>query len=111
MKSYFLCVDNEQTGPFSLSELRKMGIDQDTPIWKDGYIGWAKAGEVDGLKDFLPAHVIAVEASAKVKPESKNSNPVRVGDRMRRSLDRFGLMILKTALTGFLFMRGRKRSM
>ena len=53
MKLYYLCDKNVQLGPFSFDQLISKGINYNTLIWKDGYIGWAKAGEVNEFNDIL----------------------------------------------------------
>lgn len=99
MKLYFLCENNEQLGPFSFDQLIKKGINYNTPIWKEGYVGWAKAGEVDEFKSLLPVPV-REKTPAKEKPDL----------RMSTSLSSFGLIFLVLLLFGFIAYKSQEVS-
>src|SRR5688572_29054711 len=49
MKSYFIYTNDQQQGPFSVQDLKEMGINQGTPVWKEGFESWRKAGEIEEL--------------------------------------------------------------
>lgn len=50
MKYYFIYTNDHQQGPYSVQELKDLGINQGTPIWREGYDSWKKAGEIDELR-------------------------------------------------------------
>lgn len=108
MKIYFLCEDNDQLGPFSINQLRQKGINQDTLIWKEGFTGWVKAGDVDGLKNILPPPIIAkspVQPQPYIAQVNKGSHSEKAGFKMSRSAGWMSLIILIVALFGFIVYR------
>ena len=56
---YYIVINGEQKGPFSVDELRLKGITSETRVWKEGYAGWVRAGsvpELAGLFTTPPPH-------------------------------------------------------
>lgn len=51
--AYYVAVEDEQTGPYSMSELRRMAGDgsltRDSLVWKEGMEEWIPAGEMENL--------------------------------------------------------------
>ena len=51
--AYYVAVKDEQTGPYSMSELRRMAGDgsltRDSLVWKEGMEEWIPAGEMENL--------------------------------------------------------------
>jgi uncharacterized RDD family membrane protein YckC len=52
-QQFYIAVNGQQTGPFSLDELRTKNIQHDTLIWTEGLDSWTKASQVALVKDFL----------------------------------------------------------
>ena len=50
---FFIIKNDEQHGPFTIDQLREMGIDANTPVWHKGLDDWTLAAEIDELKDLL----------------------------------------------------------
>lgn len=50
MKKYYVIVNGEQKGPFSIEELSSKYLTEDMPVWCEGMDTWQKAGEVTELK-------------------------------------------------------------
>ena len=50
---YFIIVNNQQQGPFTIDELKQQGITAETSVWCEGMPQWAPASQVDELKDVL----------------------------------------------------------
>lgn len=50
---YFVIVNGEQKGPFSVNELAKKYLTEDMQVWCEGMDGWKKAKEVDELKEII----------------------------------------------------------
>ncbi|MBR5118415.1 MAG: DUF4339 domain-containing protein [Muribaculaceae bacterium] len=64
---FFIIKNDEQHGPFTIDQLREMGIDANTPVWHKGLDDWTLAAEIDELKDLLvysPMPDIDVEEAA-----------------------------------------------
>jgi hypothetical protein len=55
MSQFYIHIDDEQKGPFSLEELKAQQITRDTMVWFEGADNWKKAGEVAELKEIFTA--------------------------------------------------------
>ena len=53
MKKYFILSGKEQKGPFTIEELKKLGVTNDTLCWFEGTENWKKINEVPELKELL----------------------------------------------------------
>lgn len=55
MKKYLLLRDNKQTGPYSIDDIRALGLKPYDLIWVDGRsAAWRYPGEIDEFKSFAP---------------------------------------------------------
>ncbi|MBX2890653.1 MAG: RDD family protein [Saprospiraceae bacterium] len=54
-QKFYIAVDGQQLGPFSIDELRIKGIQRDTLVWTEGLENWTKAQYLPFLKDILKA--------------------------------------------------------
>lgn len=50
MKEYFYLIGEEQKGPFSLEELKKEDISNETYVWTEGMEDWQKLKDIESLK-------------------------------------------------------------
>lgn len=50
---FYLFIDNEQRGPYSLEQLAEMGITPETEVWTEGMADWKQAGDVPQLTALL----------------------------------------------------------
>jgi hypothetical protein len=64
-KSYYLFINDEQAGPFTIEELATHKIYNDTPIWCEDFDDWKKASEVEELQSLI----------VKTPPAFKKSEP------------------------------------
>jgi len=54
VKEWFIIMDNQQSGPYTLSELEKNPrFTPDTLVWKKGYKEWTKARFILELRDLF----------------------------------------------------------
>lgn len=54
MKEYFIINNlNEQKGPFSLAELKEIGITRKTLVWKEDFENWVEAEKIEDLKTII----------------------------------------------------------
>lgn len=53
MKKYFIIINGQQSGPFSLEELFDRHITSETLVWAEGMQNWTPAWEIEELKDIL----------------------------------------------------------
>ncbi len=51
--NYWVIINNEQRGPLQLDELRGLGINAHTPVWRPGLADWCRAGNLDELAPLL----------------------------------------------------------
>lgn len=52
---YFLIIDDKQTGPYTLEQLKEMAVDPLTPVWCAGMDDWQPAGSINEIAAILPA--------------------------------------------------------
>lgn len=50
---YYLFIDNQQRGPYSLEQLAELGITPETEVWTEGMSDWQQAGDVPALTTLL----------------------------------------------------------
>ncbi len=70
---YYIIINEQQQGPYSLNELRKFQITEKTMAWADGYADWIEVGEIEELKSIFvkstpPPFSQKKEASASSTP-------------------------------------------
>lgn len=53
MKKYYIYINYQQDGPFSLEELKEMKINRETMIWFEGQNEWLQANKIDELKELF----------------------------------------------------------
>ena len=53
MKKYFIHNGEMQKGPFSIDELKNLGITSQSKVWFEGITEWTDAGKIAELKDFI----------------------------------------------------------
>ncbi len=50
---YFILVNNQKQGPYSIEDLKAKDIDATTMIWRVGCTDWTSADKLDDLKELL----------------------------------------------------------
>ena len=53
MKQYYVAIDGEKQGPFSISELQKIDLNKKTLVWYSGLDDWVNAEEIDELTHLM----------------------------------------------------------
>ena len=53
--NYYIYVNNEQQGPYTVDELRSRNITQETLVWCEGMARWTPAWQVDELRTLFEA--------------------------------------------------------
>jgi hypothetical protein len=53
MKNIYININNEQKGPFELTDLKNQKILNDTLVWAEGMTDWKKASEIEELKSYI----------------------------------------------------------
>ena len=53
MRQYFININSEQKGPFSLEELKDMQLTKNTPIWYKELEDWTTVDKIDEVKELL----------------------------------------------------------
>jgi len=55
MNKYLLLRDNKQSGPYTIDDIRAMGVKSYDLIWVEGRsAAWAYPGEIDEIQSFAP---------------------------------------------------------
>ncbi len=72
MKVYFIHKGSEETGPYTIEELKSQGITRDTPIWREELPDWLKAGDLPELNTlFIPYPPPFVQKEITTPPTSE----------------------------------------
>lgn len=50
---YYIAVNNQHQGPYSVEELKSMNIAPDTYVWCEGMAEWAKASDVEEIRQVM----------------------------------------------------------
>ena len=50
---FYVVLNDEQQGPYTLEQLQKLGLESDTLVWKAGMADWTPAGEVEVLRGIV----------------------------------------------------------
>ena len=50
---YFIIVDGQQKGPYSISDLKNAGISPDAYVWREGLSDWVQASTLQELADLF----------------------------------------------------------
>ena len=50
---YFVLLNDERKGPYTVEELAKKYITADVLVWHEGMEGWKKASEVEELQNII----------------------------------------------------------
>ncbi|MDR1859972.1 MAG: DUF4339 domain-containing protein [Bacteroidales bacterium] len=54
-KTFFIAVDGQQQGPFSIDDLRGLNVSKETLVWQEGWEEWQKAGDTPELAPLFRA--------------------------------------------------------
>lgn len=54
-QQFYIAVNGQQTGPFTIDDLKAKNIQRDTLVWTEGLDNWTKAEHIPLLKDVLRA--------------------------------------------------------
>lgn len=71
MKKYYLHLNNETLGPFTLEELKIKKITKSTPVWFEGMENWKYGGEIAELQAVFIAVPPPITAFKAVPPAAK----------------------------------------
>lgn len=76
MKKYYLHLNNETLGPFTLEELKIKKITKSTPVWFEGMENWKYGGEIAELQAIFIAVPPPISAFKAVPPAAKEEQKV-----------------------------------
>lgn len=81
-QQFYIAVNGQQTGPFTIDDLKAKNIQRDTLVWTEGLDNWTKAEHIPLLKDVLRAtppplpNTEAKTPSQQVPPSPTQTPPV-----------------------------------
>ena len=94
---FFIIKNDEQHGPFTIDQLRGMGIDANTPVWHNGLDNWTVAADIDELRDILvPGYdeeKVVDEPTSVAAPPQWNGNYRMVQSPSKPKKSRTGLWV------------------
>jgi hypothetical protein len=110
MKKYFIHNGNDEQGPYSIDDLKSLGIYSNTMIWFEGIQTWTKAAYIPELKEIIIASPPPFEKAKKIMDkdyvdEIENKIPNNIGRRVFK----YSLIILAILGIYFIFQNVRPR--
>ncbi len=54
MKKYYIAIDGDQKGPFTIEQLKEIDLKKDTPIWTEELTEWATVANLPEVVKILP---------------------------------------------------------
>ena len=97
MKTYYIHNGTENSGPFTLEELRAKKITKTTLVWFEGMDEWNYAGDIDELKSILaviPPPLKKIPPLPKVEEEEEEASQTILGLEKSTFFLTFGILIL-----------------
>ena len=93
--NYFIIVNDQQQGPFTIDELKLRGIAPDTLVWAEGMPQWTPASQVDELKTIFQNEAGGSTATpppppldaARPLPQQPQSTPDSQAETVRQVLE------------------------
>ena len=93
--NYFIIVNDQQQGPFTIDELKLRGIAPDTLVWAEGMPQWTPASQVDELKTIFQNEADGSTATpppppldaARPLPQQPQSAPDSQAETVRQVLE------------------------
>ncbi len=78
---FFIILNDQQHGPYTIDQLREMGIDANTPVWHKGLDDWTMAADIDELRDMLVYSTNEEEILDQPAPPQWNGRQHNVANR------------------------------
>jgi uncharacterized RDD family membrane protein YckC len=103
-QQFYIAVNGQQTGPFTIEDLKAKNIQRDTLIWTEGLDNWTKAEHIPLLKDILRAtppplpNTEAKSTSQQAPPPPMVSNNKYFGYDLARRRERLFATILESII-------------
>jgi TonB family protein len=83
MKQYFIYLNGNSVGPYSIEDLRMLRIQSATPVWCEGLAGWKSAGEIPELQVlFFPG----ITSFSRTNPYSSPYNAQQGNNQSKKGL-------------------------
>lgn len=95
MKKYFIKINEEQKGPFTLDELKEMSLTDKYLYWTEGYSSWRKITEIKEL-----------ENSVLKLPPTIDPNQNKINEITQKNNQRKLLFIILGSLVIFFILGG-----
>ena len=121
---YFYLDGKEQKGPFSIEQIKNVGLKPDTLVWIDGFDSWKPAKETAELNGLIiktppPLPVVKIIPDSMIQPPQKNHEMKNVfvedsNVKFWISLKIFGAFFLIIGLavfSAYLFLNNKKQKL
>lgn len=123
-KEFYYLDEKEQKGPFSIDQLKTVGLKPDTLVWADGFENWKPVKEVEELKGLLkktppPPPIIdnSTNSTIQIQDEAKEEKKILVEDSNVKFWASFKiyslsfLLIGAAALSAYLISNNKKQKL
>ncbi len=87
MKEYYVYLNDQQQGPFTLEQLAEMGITPETEVWTQGMADWRQAGDVAELTPLLQRQQFEQHIYSTPPPHAPRVEPVPAASRPNADAD------------------------
>lgn len=83
-KKYYIVIDNEQAGPYSIEELKDLKIKKDSLVWKEGLENWVVAESIEELKPLFIATPPPIPKAKESEVVIKTKEPLQFEDNLKK---------------------------
>lgn len=81
---YYVIIDNEQLGPFSLEELKSKKINRNSLVWREGFEDWIPAIMVEELKMLVDSVPPPIPKQKETPIIIKTDDPIIFEDKLKK---------------------------
>lgn len=106
MNSFFIHINGEEKGPFSVEELRDLKIERSTMVWCNGLDSWTKAADVKALAPLFEMKPPPFQAPAASQDNYQQAHRTTVQPNKGRGLRRIILNLLALIIIGIAVVFG-----
>lgn len=110
--NYFIHDGNEETGPFSIEELKSKRISRDIHVWREGLSSWQPAGSLQELENvFLVPPPFSSNVTPAFQPQQSQSAAFRIGKTVGMALVIIAIIIALFFAGGYIYDQYEQRNM
>ncbi len=78
---YYISNNDEKLGPYTVDELKNIGIKENTKIWTEELGQWTEAANIESLKDIIAGNPLGVSGTINNKTTAESQENINVNDK------------------------------